>query len=529
MKIIATLTLLTTTLLFQGCTNNNSPSSTKILRIASTDDPTNLDPRLARDLASTTTIRLLYEGLTRANTQGEQTPAVAETIEISPDMTQYTFYLRETYWSNGDKVTAHDFERSWKALLDPKFLAPNSYQFYAIKGAKEAKEGKGSLNDVGIKAIDDRTLVVTLNSPVPYFLELTSFHSFFPVHAQWDQLSLQEKAIPEKFVGNGPFILKSWAHQNQVDYEKNPRYRAADNVKLEGIQIIISNENTALQMFEKGDLDWTGSPLSIVPPDAVQGLKNSNNLQVAAAAGTSWFRFNTDKVPFNNAKIRKALSYAIDRQAIAEHILQGGQTPATGVIPHTMRLQDTPYFTDNNITQARQLFDEGLQELGINREELPKIALSYTQSDRNSKIAQAVQQQWKNALGIELNLESYEPKVYYNKLIQHDFQINIGSWFADIRDPINFLEVFKSKDNATNNTQWEHPEYIQLLDASALESDKEKRDEILRKAEALLMDQMPIAPIYFTAFNYLKKPEIHDVTFSELGFLDLIDAHIERE
>lgn len=528
MKIIFFIPLLTIILLATGCQTDSSPVQTKIVRINATDDPTNLDPRIVRDLPTVTTLHLLYEGLARAGQNGELTLALAEKVDISDDLTQYTFHLRDAHWSNGDSITAHDFERSWKSLLDPQFPAPNAYQFYVIKGAQEAKEGKHSLDNIGIKALSDKTLVVSLVSPTPYFLELTSFHPFFPVHAEWDKLSASEKGSPDKHISSGPFILKTWAHHNSVGFEKNPNYMNAADVKINGIQLIVANENTALQMFEAGELDWTGSPLSTIPPDAVQGLKQAGALEIAPAAGTYWFRFNTEKTPFNNSKIRKALSYAIDRQAIADHILQGGQTPAMGIIPPTMKLQDLPYFNDNDSANARRLLEEGLQEAGLTKEELPRIALSYTQSDRNHKIAQAVQQQWKKALNLDIVLESYETKVYYDKLSRQDYQINIGSWFADIRDPSNFLDVFKSKANSTNNTLWEHPEYIRLLGEAAISKEIGQRKDLLNKAEAILMDEMPIAPLFYTSFNFVKKLPIKGVYFSELGYLDFSQASIEE-
>ena len=522
-SLILALSILTT-----SCDKNDSGSkstgtenSPSVLKITSDSDPTSLDPRKVRDLASITALRMFYDGLMRSDFNGKLIPALAEKVEVSSDMTHYTFTLRESYWSNGEPITAQDFEYSWKSILNPQFSAPNAYQFYLIKGAKAAKEGLISLDQVGIKAVDTKTLVVELENPTPYFLEMTAFHPFFPVNPKWDALSTTDKDAPHQFIASGAFVPETWAHHNVLVAKKNHKYWNAAEVKFDEIQLMTLDSHTALQMFEAGDLHWTGSPMGDIPTDAMLHLKKEGALGIAPAAGTHFFRFNTTNSPFNNKKMRQAFSYALNRKAITEHVLQGGQKPAMSLVPLHMGLQKESYFADDSIADAQALFTEALTELNMTKEQLPTITLSYANNERSHKIAQAVQQQWNKNFGINVMLVGYESKVYFDKLAHQDYQISSGSWFADINDPINFLEVFKYKSNSTNNTLWESPEYITLLDKSSIEANPELRKEILGKAESLLMDEMPIAPLFYYTFDYAKKENVSGIYFSELGYLDL--------
>ena len=369
-------------------------------------------------------------------------------------------------------------------------------------------------------------VVVELEEPTPYFLKLLATHFYFPVHR-----SLREKdasaIIPEQFIGNGPFKVVHWKKDNEFVAEKNPLYWDAQAVKLDKIIGVKLSENTAYQMYEAGELDWMGSPLSAIPQDAVHTLKKEGRLLIIPSAGTHWFRLNTAKPPFNNQNMRRAFTLALDRKAIVEHITQGNQTAANGIVPPSFGLNAPVYFVDNDQPKAWELFQKGLNELNIDIDQLPSITLTYSNNERDHKIAQAVQQQWNKAFGISVLLKSQENKTFIDTVKNHNYQIASGSWYADFLDPINFLEVFKYKSNGTNNTEWENPEYMSLLNASGQEPNPLKRYDILRKAEGILMDQMPVAPLFYGAFNYVKEDKISGVYFSELGILDFKHAFID--
>ena len=501
----------------------------KAVRIAFNEDAPTFDPRKARSLNSITVIRCIYEGLTRTDKDGTIQPAIATNFLVSPDLKTYTFALRDCNWSNGKPVTAHDFEYAWKTSLDPEFHAPNAYQLFVIENAKAAFDGKVSRDAIGVRALDDKTLEVKLENPAPYFLQLLDFHCFFPVCKESASLTQDGANNAHLLVTNGPFSIKESKPTFEITLKKNNRYWDAEHVKLEAITLPILDETTAFNMFEGGELDWIGSPNSIIPPDAIATCKKQGTLQVAPSAGTQIIRANTEAALFTNEKMRQAFSYAIDRQGICQHIMQGGHTPAKSFVPPCMHLSKENYLQDATVVKAQSLFRSALAELGQTKEALPVPTLSYVTCERNQIIAQALQKNWKNAFDIEIALDPCESKIFYEKISKKNYQLAIGSWIADFNDPINFLTVFQYKNNGTNNTNWENSEYVKLLNESSNESDEKKRFEKLAAAEAILMKEAPIFPVYHYVYNYVKNDRLQNATLSPLGSLDLKNAYVTEE
>lgn len=510
--------------LLSGCSGSKD-SESNTLKISTPEDAETLDPRQVRNLPTVIVINMFYEGLMKTGSDGKPQMAIAESLEISPDLKTYTFKLRDATWSNGDPITAKDFEESWKSILEPSFPAPNAYQLYVIKGAKEAKEGLLALEEVGITAKDSKTLVVELENPTPFFDELVSSYFYHPVHSTWRE-SKAAANDPTKMIGNGPFMLKDIKPHHELRAVKNPNYWDKDAVQLSGISVMKMDDNTAMQLFENGNLDWTGSPMGFIPTDAISALKKQGMLKTREGAGTYMFRLNTQQPPFDNANMRKAFSLAVNRKAIVEHVTEGNQQPALGFVPPNVGAEKTSYFQDGDLTTAKELFKTALQEMGIRPEQLPPIVITYAQSERSHRVAQAVQQQWNNAFGIQVQLQSGESKFVSDKIRKLDYQIASGSWFADYNDPINFLEIFKFKGNRTNQTAWENPDYVNLLDQSGWTADREQRFAILNKAEQLLIQEMPIIPLYYSTFLYTKSPKLDGVYFSSLGHLDFKHAKL---
>lgn len=509
-----------------GCSNSSSSKAKNTgqqVRIAIADDPTSLDPRFVRDLPSSTTMRLLFEGLMRTGQDGQAIPGIAEKIAVSDDQKTYTFYLRSSFWADGTPLTAEDFVRTWRSILSPSTPAPNAYQLYLIQGAKNAKEGKIPVDAIGVKAIDSLTLVVELEHPTPYFAEMVSCHFFFPVHPV--MRDPENKRSDEGIIGNGPFQLDTWIKRDELKVVKNPRYWDAAHVALEGVNLQVLEEQTALQLFHAGQLDWVGSPLSTLPQDAIAPLKQQNQLYIMPAGGTYWFRLNTRRFPFSNEKIRHAFSLALDRQSLVEHITQGNQQPAIGIIPPGFGIPLYEDYPANRVAIAKTLFAEMLQEEGLSSTTFPQITLNYAYNDRNHKIVQAIQQQWNQTFGIDVVLGGSEPQVHLDRVKRGDYWISLGSWFADIRDPINFLEIFKFQDNPTNQTLWQSLAYIELLDQADAEPDLEKRLQLLANAEQTLLQAMPIIPLFHSAYNYLKTDQLEGVYFSPLGYLDFKEGY----
>lgn len=512
---------------FTSCRQPEKPITphSDTLRISMERDPQTLDPRRARDLQTVTVMHMLYEGLMHTQADGLAAPALAESVTISPDQKSYTFHLRSSTWSNGDPLTAKDFEQTWKSLLNPQFPCPNAYQFYMIKGAQAAKEGHASLDQIGISAPDDATLTVELDQPTPYFLHLAATHFFYPVHSSLRQQSSDSSPLPDSdLVTNGPFKLEKWSHRNELTAVKNPHYWDENRIRLNRVQLVVLDNPTALQLFQNGELDWTGSPLSTLSVDALASLSNEGKLNIAPAAGVYLFRINTEKPPFNHVKMRQAFALALNRADLVEYVLQGNQEPAFGLIPYAF-IAGQPFFDDEDLHLARRFFQEALEEQGLTLENFPQVSINYASGERAHKIAQVAQQQWKEALGVDVALQSSEAKVYYDQLKNRTYQLGIGAWFADFRDPISFLEIFKLKDNGTNNTQWENAHYIDLLNQSALIQDVEERQKLLKQAERTMMNEMPIIPLFYSSYNYVKNPSIKEVYFSELGYLDFKHAY----
>ncbi len=498
----------------------------QVLRMNLHSEPPTADPGIAEDTTSGAVILATFDGLTRIGGDEKPHEAAAESYTVSDDQLTYTFKIRDHKWSNGDPVTAKDFEYAWKRALDPKTASNYAYQLYYVKNGEKANKGEAKLDDVGVKALDDKTLEVKLENPTPFFLELLAFRTYFPVNQKVVEGNEKWAGEAATHVGNGPFKMESWEHKSKMVLVKNENYWDKDNVKLDKIEFsMVEDENTELSMFENGELDWAGAPMSSLPTDAIPALKEQNKITTKPIAGTYWYKFNTEKPPFNNVKIRKAFAFSIDRQGLIDNILQTGQIPATGAVPPSMVLNPNGYFKDNDQAEAKKMLEEGMKELGISK--LPTITLSYNTSEGHKKIAEAIQDQWKKNLGVDVKLENKEWKVYLEDLHSGNFQVGRMGWLGDFNDPINFLELYKDKMGGNNDTRWENPKYKELLNQSALEADLDKRKKILADAEQVLMDDMPIMPIYFYTQSWVQNPNVKGVQMTGLGDVDWKGAYIE--
>ena len=311
-------------------------------------------------------------------------------------------------------------------------------------------------------------------------------------------------------------------------WRKIPNIGTRDNVKLEKVHLLlVEDDSTELSMFENNELDWAGYPLSGLPIDAISSLSKKGDLGRYEIAGTYYYIFNVKEFPFTNANIRKAFTLAINRQSIVTNVTQGGQPPATGLIPPTMWKDPRPYFQDNDLAEAKRLLTLGLKELGITAEELPTITLSYNTLSSHHKIAQAIQEQWHQALGIRVKLENKEWKVFLDELRHHKFQIARMGGLANINDPITFLDFYRYLSSSNNHSQWTNPKFSELLEQADQTADADKRMVLLKEAEKVLMNDMPIAPIYYYTGVYLKKPYVKGVFLTELNDFDLKWAYVE--
>jgi len=515
--------------LFFSCEKNKKDASnTQEVRINIGAEPNTLDPRKARDLYSQTVTKMLFEGLYRIDKSGQRVPALVKDVTLSEDLKTYTFTLKNSLWSDGTPLTAEDFAYGWRKILDSRFLADYAFLLYPIKNAKEAKEGKLPLDEVGIKVIKDDTLVVELERPTPYFLDLIAMPLFSPIPKHIDQENSSWASESNSYVSNGPFKMSAWKHNDFIKLTKNEKYWDAPNVSLKNLSLYMVKEETEYLMFEKKELDWAGGPLSTLPLDLIPYLKKKKSLCAQPLLGTYFLRSNVEKKPFDLLEMRKAFALAIDRESLTQHILNGAEIPATSLVPPCMGLRKKPYFQDGDDEEALDLFEEGLKKGGFKRETLPEITLTYRASERGHLIAQALQQDWLHLLGIEVKLQALETKVYFDRVSKKDYHLAFCSWFADFEDPINFLSIFKDKRVGTNNTNWEHPTFTLLLNQSDGCSALNERKDLLTRAEQILIDEMPIIPLYHSTTLYLKNDRLEDVVLSPTGLIDFKWAKFKR-
>lgn len=528
MKRSLALLLAAAVLILAGCGGApaTQPTPTKkeqVARINIAADPKTLDPGLATGTVEATVNQHLYEGLMRIDAQGRYVPALAAaTPEVKDNGLTYVFKLRDATWSNGDPIAAEDFVWSWKRTLDPFTASKYAYQLYYIKGGEalnsvklkvkgadgkdvdrpeaEVKAEVKRLSDaLGVKAIDKNTLEVKLEAPTPYFLAITAFHTLYPVNRKAVEAHPKDWfRNADTIVTSGPFKFKSWAAKDKVIVEKNPSYYDAAKVKLDRIEFyMVEADTTADTMFESGQLDASDNPASA----ELDRLKKDHpdELKILPDISTYFYRFNVTKPPLNDVRVRKALALAIDRKAIVDNVTKAGQVPATGMVPNgfpdasgDFRKNGGSYIKDADLDTAKKLLAEAGFPEGKG---FPNLTVIYNTSDGHKKIAEAVQEMWKKNLGVLVNLQNQEWQVYLDSQSTLSYQISRAGWQADYVDPMTFMDMWV-KDGGNNETGWSNAQYDQLIQQAKTTGDQTVRMKAMHDAEKILMDEMPIAPIY---------------------------------
>ena len=496
--------LLISLLLSMACTpaqtNVERGISEQVLYIGIGAEPEGLDPHLVSGVTEHYVLLSLFEGLTTVDPKTlEILPGVAESWTLSEEGLTYTFHLdSEARWSNGDPVTAHDFAFSYQRILSPKLGAPYAYMLYPIKGAEAFHKGQtDSFSTVGVKAIDAETLEIELHSVTPYFLSLPTHFTWWPVHpptilkhgSMVDRISKWTQ--PKHFVGNGPFALKSWRLNNGIHVVRNSHYREADSVKLNGIEFLPTNLETEERAFRAGQVHITSG----VPTARIDWYRANHpeNIRFDPYLGVYYYLVNTEKAPLSDKRVRQALAYAINRESLADYVLKGGQKPAYHFTPpNTGGFTAEPSFTYDP-DKARTL----LAEAGFpNGENFPEIELLYNTSESHKIVAEAIQQMWKQELGITIRLHNQEWKVYLDSRQKGEFDIARAAWIGDYLDPYTFLGLGIS-DSGNNHSGWKDLEFDQLLYETTQTLESCQRFELFQKAEDRLIEAMPFIPIYF--------------------------------
>ncbi|SHH60111.1 peptide ABC transporter substrate-binding protein [Virgibacillus chiguensis] len=494
----------------------------KILQLNNGEEPTSFDPAIGFDNVSWNALNNLMEGLTRLDEDHTPQPAVAEEWDVSEDGTTYTFYLREdANWSNGDPVVAEDFIFAWERLLNPKTGSSAGFLGYFIKGGEAFNSGEGSTDDLGITAVNEKTLEVELENPTGFFLHVLTNPAFFPVNHQVAADNSEWHAEAESFVGNGPFQLESWEHDNEMMFTKNDAYWDADSVNLDGVHwAMVNDTNTEYQMFERGELDSAE-----IPAELSDQLIDGDNVQVVDQGGLEFFRFNVTEEPFQNKNIRKAFALAVDQENITEYVVKNKVKPAYGYISPGFTNPSGEDFRDVNgdlvsfdPEEAKQLLEKGMEEEGY--DELPTVTLSYNTSDLNKEVAEAIQGMFSENIGVDVELENTEWNVFLEDQKALNHQLSRSSFLYDYADPVNFLESFIT-GSYMNRTGWSNEQYDQLIANAKSEADEGKRWEYMYEAEKLLAEEVPLFPVrYYNQVEVLQEG-VTKILRHPVGYLDL--------
>lgn len=513
-----------------GCSWSGGKSGEKYLRYAVGPEPETVDPRKSTSVPASTIEAQIFEGLTALDVNNNSIPAAAERWEISADGLKYTFYLRsDAKWSNGEQVTAQDFEYAWKTTLSPELASDYAYQLFYLKNGEAYNNKKANVDQVGVKALSDSVLEVTLEKPTPYFLSLTAFHTYYPVHKKSVATNDKWAADPKSIIGNGPFEIISWVHDNKMELVKNDNYWDSAKVRMAKLDfILIDNNSTVLTMFDNGQIDMGEK----MPVAEIPRLLKEAKIKVFPFLQTHYYTFNVTQPPFNNPKVRKAFTLAIDRQAIIDRIAQEEQKPALALVPFGLpdttpgedfRVKGGNYFKDNDVETAQKLLADAGYPGGKG---LPPITLSYNTSETNKMIAEVVQEMWKKNLGVEVQLSNQEWKVFLDNLTKQNFQVARENWVGDYIDAMTFIDLFES-EGGNNTAGYKNPNYDALVAKAKGANDQGVRMHAMHEAEQILMDDAVVAPLYFDTNPVLVKENVKGYFRSILGTVYFKEAYVQ--
>lgn len=485
---------------------------TQELRLGNGGEPSDLDPQTSIGNIEANIELALFEGLVTGDPKTvAPRPGVAASWDISPDGKTYTFHLRHNaLWSNGDPVTAGDFIASYHRMLSPSLGAQYSYMLYPVTNAEAFNLGQiTNFDEVGFKALDDYTLRLTLHSPTPYLLSMMIHQSWYPVpikviekYGALDDLA-NPWTRPENFVGNGPFNLKEWRMNSHILVEKSPTYWDAARVRLRKIYFDPTESyDTEERMFRSGQLHTT---LQAEPSKIAFYLKYKPKLiSISPLLSTYFYKINVTRRPLNDKRVRQALAMAIDRRAITETITRGGEMPAFCLTPPDTAGYTAQARVREDIPAARRLLAEAGYPGGRG---FPSVELLFNTLQSHKAVAEALQEMWKKNLHINVRLHNEEWKVYLDTMQHTNYALGRAGWIGDYVDPSTFLDIFTTL-SGNNETGWSNPQYDNLCQAASNTGDQAKRFDDFQKAEAILLDQMPIIPIYFYTMPRFIRPSV---------------------
>jgi oligopeptide transport system substrate-binding protein len=476
-----------------------------------------LDPRIGPDNSSGSVIKMLYEGLYRLDPTGKPSLAIAEHVTVSEDNKTYTFFLRPTYWSNGKPVTAHDFEYGWKKFNTPSFVTLYDFLFHPIKNAKQVKNGELPIEALGVRAVSDHILVVELEKPAHYFLELCCHWVYSPLCKGLDEKHPGWAYFGSKYhISNGPFKLTKSANKN-LQLVKNNWYWDKEHVSLDRIDIsIVENSLHALRMFEQGDLDWIGEPLCETPFDLIK--RKDPRMHSLSLPAVHWLVINVLRPPFCSLKVRHAFSCALDRAKMVKECIGGDESPSHSILPKMLSLLEDHEILQYNQDHAKVLFREGLEEQGLQRDSLRPIRIVIADKEPQRSITLAAIKSWEETFQISFQVEFARDRKFFDAISESSYDILSSVWTSWFQDPLYTFHPLKNRTCKINASRWSNNDFTSLIEQA--ETFPNQRNNYLRKAEQLVMQEMPIIPVFDYTLRYMKNESLSNVYVHRIGNVD---------
>ncbi|MGH0680305.1 ABC transporter substrate-binding protein [Bacillus luti] len=500
--------------------NDKAPDKQAINLSFASEIPT-MDVAKATDGESMNVMRNVFEGLYAMGEDNTPIPGVAESVDVSPDKTKYTFHLRDSKWSNGTPVTAKDFVFAWQRAVNPDTAAEYAFLFFDIQNAKQINQKQLPIDQLGVKALDDKTVEVQLDRPVPYFLSLTTFSTFLPVNeaylkSQGDKYGLETNHL----IYNGAFTLDNWKHEQSFQLKKNPNYWDAKTVKLEEINFnVVKDKSTEVNLYDSGQIDRVA-----LTAEFVDKYKGDPNFKERAEVGIQFLRLNQKNETLKNQHARLAINGAMNKKAYVETILNNGAVPAEGMVP--VKFAKSPEGNDfrkengnlvkDDVKTAKENWKKAKQELGTDKVTIELLTSDNALAKKTGEYLKGELE--KNLDGLTVNLKPQPRKQQLKLLLSGDYEIGIDGWGPDFADPITFLDLFTT-DSAYNFDKYSNKEYDELIHKvkTDLAGDEKARFEAMKQAEKILLQDGAVAPLYQQGRSYLQRSFIKGLVTTDFG------------
>lgn len=524
---------------FSGCSvKDDYKTNNEVIHNLGTEVKT-IDPALNTAVDGSTVIGNAFEGLYKLDENNQPVPATAESCDISEDGLVYTFHIRkDAAWSDGNDVTAQDFANAWIRALNPKTAAESAYQLYYIEGGEEFNTKDGTEENVGIKVIDDKTLEVTLSKPTAYFLELTTTAIYMPIRKDIiDEYENKWTKKADTYISNGPFKMIEYNMKDSYVFVPNEYYYDKDKVKIKKLTFkMVTDATSSYAALKNGEL----TSIDTVPISEIASGLEAGTVKIYPQIGTYFYVINVDKnsgyldeevkKALSNKLVRHALNLALDRRKLVDEVVKGSQTPAYSYVSQGIINEDGSEYSNKEYWNSEKYDVEGakklLKEAGYpNGEGLPTFELLYNSTENNKLIAEAIQQMWAE-VGVKATLKNEEWAVFQDSRKNGNYEIARHGWTGDYADPMTFLDMWVT-NGASNDAGFANSEYDSLIAKAKNETNVSLRSEYLRKAEDILMDEMPVLPMYYYTQVKGISLDVKDIKVSPLGAVYFDRAYIE--